>query len=40
MTYALVGGSLPFDADDPGALQHQIKYAKQSYEGQVGICYL
>ncbi|CAM9624493.1 unnamed protein product [Ectocarpus fasciculatus] len=31
MTYALVGGRLPFNAEDPGALQHQIKYSQQSY---------
>ncbi|CAM9621206.1 unnamed protein product [Ectocarpus sp. 4 AP-2014] len=31
MTYALVGGRLPFNAEDPAALQHQIKYSQQSY---------
>lgn len=36
MTYALVGGSLPFDASDPGALQYQIKFSKQSYTDEVG----
>lgn len=35
MAYALVGGSLPFAAEDPGALQHQIKFSKQSYAGKV-----
>lgn len=36
MTYALVSGSLPFAADDAGALQHQIKFSTQSYTGKVG----
>ncbi|CAN0024365.1 unnamed protein product, partial [Ectocarpus sp. 8 AP-2014] len=31
MTYALVGGRLPFNAEDPAALQQQIKYSQQSY---------
>ncbi|CAB1116073.1 unnamed protein product [Ectocarpus sp. CCAP 1310/34] len=31
MAYALVGGRLPFNAEDPAALQHQIKYSQQSY---------
>ena len=36
MAYTLVGGRLPFHAEDPGALQHQIKFCEQSYTDEVG----
>ena len=36
MTYALVGGKLPFDTDDEGALKYHIKYIPPSYEDEVG----
>ena len=35
MTYALVGGRLPFDTDDEGALQYQIKFIPHSYADEV-----
>lgn len=36
MTYALVGGKLPFDTEDEGALQYQIKFIPHTYADEVG----
>ncbi len=36
MAYTLLGGRLPFNAEDAGALQHQIKFSKPSYADEVG----
>lgn len=36
MTYALVGGKLPFDTEEEAALQYQIKFIPHSYDDEVG----
>lgn len=35
MTYALIGGRLPFYAKNPTALQNMIKFHQQTYTGAV-----